>query len=93
MMDLEELREEIVKTDRMIMELLKKRLDLAKQVGEYKLANDKEVVNTSVEDAVVKRYVDFAIENNMDPENIEEVCRLLIKESVELQKRLIAHSK
>ena len=92
-MGLEELREEIVKTDRMIMELLKKRLDLAKQVGEYKLANNKEVVNTSVEDTVVKRYVDFAVENNMDPENIEEVCRLLIKESVELQKRLIAHSK
>jgi len=92
-MDLEELREEIVKTDRMIMELLKRRLDLARQVGEYKLANNKEVVNTYVEDAVVKRYVDFALENNMDPENIEEVCRLLIKESVELQKRLIAHSK
>jgi Chorismate mutase len=92
-MDLEELRAEIVKTDRMIMELLKRRLDLARQVGEYKLANNKEIVNTSVEDAVVKRYVNFAIENDMDPENIEEVCRLLIKESVELQKRLISHSK
>ncbi|MDR1690219.1 MAG: chorismate mutase [Candidatus Methanoplasma sp.] len=87
-MELEKLRDEIRKTDLDILMLMKKRLDLAKEVGLYKIKNGKEVVDASVEEKVVGRYRAFAEENGMDPDSAEAVCRILIRESVELQRSL-----
>ena len=92
-MDLEQLREEISSTDLKILELMKKRLELAKEVGLYKIENGKEVVDPSVEEKVVARYRKYAEENGMNPDHAEGVCRILIKESVELQISLKDHSK
>lgn len=84
-MGLDELRDEIRRTDEEIMLLSKKRLDLARQVGETKIAEGIPVRNRNVEKDVVSRYRRFAEENGMDPDKAEEICRALIQESVELQ--------
>lgn len=84
-MGLEELRDEIRAIDLEIMELMKKRLDLAREVGLFKIENGKEVVDPSVEEKVVERYRSFAEKNGMDPDNAERICRSMIKESVDLQ--------
>jgi len=91
-MDLEQLRAEIRKTDKEIMELMKRRLELAKQVGEYKISNNEEVRNMEVEERVAGTYRDFASKNGMDPEYADAVCRILMRESVEIQEAL-RHSK
>lgn len=91
-MILDELREEIKKTDLDILELMRKRLDLAKAVGLYKMENGLEVVDPSVEETVVKRYRAFAVANGMNADSAEDICRILIKESVDLQ-RSLDHSK
>jgi len=91
-MDLEELRSEIRKTDKDILELLKRRLELAKKVGEYKVIHDEEVRNIEVEERVAKAYRDFASENGMNPDYADTICRILMKESVEKQEELF-HSK
>lgn len=87
-MELENLRKEIEKTDGEIMSLLKKRLDLAEEVGLYKIKKGKEIVDPAVESIVIKRYRDLAVSNGMNPDIAEEICRKLIQESVELQKNL-----
>jgi chorismate mutase len=86
--ELENLREEIKKTDLEILGLMKRRLDLAKEVGLQKIMDGKDVIDPSVEEAVIGRYRTFAEENGMDPDRTEEMCKILIEESVILQKSL-----
>ena len=88
MMDLEKLREAIRKTDREIMSLMKRRLELAKQVGEYKIHNNEDIRNLEVEERVAESYRDFASENGMDPEYADAICRILMRESVEIQEAM-----
>ena len=53
---LEEKRKAIAETDKEIIILLKKRLDLATEIGQYKAQNGLEVRNLDVEQRVVDRY-------------------------------------
>lgn len=80
---LEDKRKEIADTDREIMALLKKRLDLAKEIGEYKAENGMEVVDPRVEERVVARYRLLADDSGFDPDRAEAIARTLIAESVE----------
>jgi chorismate mutase/prephenate dehydrogenase len=84
-MGLDELREEIKKADMEILEAMRKRLDVAKRIGEYKIGSGKEIRDISVEERVVGRYRDFASANGMDPDVAERVCRAVIEESVAAQ--------
>ncbi|MCL2031939.1 MAG: chorismate mutase [Methanomassiliicoccaceae archaeon] len=87
-MSLDELRSGIKETDLEILCLMKKRLDLAKEVGLCKIEKGLEIIEPSVEEAVVGRYRAFAEDNGMNPEYAEDICRILIRESVELQRSL-----
>lgn len=84
-MGLEEIRKEIEDTDLAIMELMRKRLALAEEVGRTKMASGTPIRNIPVEERVIARYRDFAEANDMSPAIAEAVCRLLMQESVERQ--------
>lgn len=84
-MGLEGIREEIQDVDRQILELMKRRLELARMVGEEKVRTGAAVRNVPQEDKVVDRYRGFALENGMNPVCAERVCRILMQESVDLQ--------
>lgn len=84
-MKLDDLREEIGETDRKILELMKKRLDIAEEIGNIKMNSNTPVKNVAVENEVAERYRCFAVEHDMDPDIAESVCRMLIRESVERQ--------
>ncbi|MDR3206114.1 MAG: chorismate mutase [Candidatus Methanoplasma sp.] len=88
MTDLERLRADIRAVDNDIMILLKRRMELARSVGEFKIGANKDVRDLSVEEAVVRRYREFAENNGMDPDKAEAVCRLIMQESVEIQEAL-----
>lgn len=79
---LEGKRAEIADADRRIMELLRKRLDIATEIGRYKAENGMEVRDLSVEQRVVERYRALARESGMDPDIAEEICRAIMRESV-----------
>ena len=87
-MELNELRNEIRNIDCELMKLMKKRLEVAKQIGLEKQKNGIQIKNADVEKKVIERYVQFAKENNMDERISEEICKLLIEESVNLQNNL-----
>ena len=84
-MTLEDIRNEIQDIDYQILGLMKRRLELARLVGEDKIARNAAVRNIPQEDRVVDRYRGFALENGMNPVYAERVSRTLMQESVELQ--------
>lgn len=88
-MNLDTIRSEIKDTDAGIMDLIRHRLELSKEVGKYKIDHDEKIRNLAVEADVVGRYRDFAVKNGMNPQYAEDICRILIKESVEAQESML----
>lgn len=57
MRTLEELRPEIDKIDRELTRLFEARMDLAKEVGEYKKVNDIAILNAKREEEVLEKNI------------------------------------
>ncbi|MDO5854098.1 MAG: prephenate dehydrogenase/arogenate dehydrogenase family protein [Thermoplasmata archaeon] len=87
-MELNEIRDEIGDIDRQLLSLMKRRLELAKLVGENKVKTGAAVRNIAQENNVIDRYRGFALENGMNPVYAEKVCRVLMQESIEVQAAL-----
>lgn len=81
-MKIEELRLRIETTDCQILELIKKRAELAEEIGWVKKQQGCEIRNPEVERTVKARYSKFASENGLDSEILESIAGLLIEESV-----------
>ena len=64
-MELDQIREEIKNIDYKILELSKRRLELAREVGANKVETNAAVRNLAVERKVIDRYRGFALENGM----------------------------
>lgn len=54
-LDLDEIRKKIDETDRELVEVFCRRMDLVKQVAAYKIANDMQVLRPDREEAVLER--------------------------------------
>lgn len=87
-MGLEHIRDEIKEVDLKILELMKRRLELAEEVGKDKVLTNSAVRNIPSENRVIDRYRGFALENGMNPVYAENVCRILMQESIEVQASL-----
>lgn len=87
-MTLEDTRNEIRDIDMQLLALMRRRLELAKLVGEDKVARNAPVRNIPQERNVIDRYRGFALENGMNPVYAEEICRILMQESIEVQAAL-----
>ena len=87
-MALEDIRSEIGSIDLQILDLMKRRLELAKKVGEDKVARNAAVRNIPQENNVIDRYRGYALENGMNPVYSEKICKLLMQESIEVQASL-----
>ncbi len=87
-MELSEIRQEIGDIDVQLLELMKRRLELARMVGENKVSTGAAVRNIPQENNVIDRYRGFALENGMNPVYAERICRTLMQESVEIQAAL-----
>lgn len=66
-MTLEDVRTEIQDIDLQLLRLMKRRLELAKLVGEDKASRNAAVRNIPQENKVIDRYRGFALENGMNP--------------------------
>lgn len=87
-MTLEDVRTEIQDIDHEILALMKRRLELARLVGEDKVSRNAAVRNIPQENKVIDRYRGYALENGMNPVYAEQVCRILMQESIEIQASL-----
>ncbi len=88
---LDELRQNIDRIDKELVKLFEERMDTAKKVAEYNLANNIEVLNSSGEAEVLKSRVELL--NNRDySKYTEEFFSHLMSLSRELQSKLINES-
>ena len=86
---LDEKREEIAGIDEDIVRLLRRRLDIAREIGMYKAGHGLEAKNAAVEEKVVSRYRSLAEELGMSPSTAEAIAREIMKESVANEEELI----
>jgi chorismate mutase len=92
-LELKKLSKLISKTDLDILKLLKRRNELAKQVAQYKIANNLEFVRLNVEKERITQARKWAEANGIDPNFAEQIIYSVINESckqqlIELEKSL-----
>jgi chorismate mutase / prephenate dehydrogenase len=85
---LSDLRDAIAEVDRALLELLRRRMDLAAEVGRLKAASNRAVVVRDVEDRVLTRARQHAEACGVSAEVMEEMFQAIIRGSVERQYRV-----
>ncbi len=87
-MELSALRDAIADIDRALLELLRRRMELAAQVGSIKASQGLPVVVRDVEDRVLTRARQHADACGVSPEVMEAIFAAVIRGSVERQHRV-----
>jgi len=86
--DLPRLREAIADVDRALLELLRRRMELAGEVGRIKAASGAAVVVRDVEDMVLTRARQHAEACGVSEDVMEEIFHAIMRGSVERQHRV-----
>lgn len=90
-MDLMELREQIDEIDSRIVELYEKRMDVCRQVAEYKISTGKKVFDRQREAEKLEK-VKVLAHNEFNRRGIEELFEQIMSMSRKLQYRLLAEN-
>ena len=84
---MDEWRKEISEIDKKIIQLIRKRLDIVKNIGIYKKENGLPIIQPGQEDAVYKRIEKEAEKVNLNKEEVHGVWENLIKLSRKEQEK------
>ena len=85
-MNLEDYRREIDRINHEIVDLVGKRVNVAKEIGTYKEENDLDVVDEGREEKVKQQFEKLFDNEYLSPEKGREMAELLIEISTEAQK-------
>ena len=91
MTDLTVLREEIDKIDRQIVDLYERRMDVCREVAEYKIRTGKKVLDKEREKAKISTLTGLA-SNDFYRHGIEELFEQIMSMSRKLQYQLLAEA-
>ncbi len=78
-------REQIAEYDRQLIDLLKKRTELATCIGQYKAEHGMAVHDAAQEQRVIDRYRQIAEELGVDPERAEELCKVVMQMAIDAE--------
>lgn len=87
MSNLEQLRDEIKQIDVHIIELLAKRLSVAKQIGQLKLTLGKDVIDLAREKNLFALYDELSKKHHLSSEFVSELFKHIIAHSQAVQKQ------
>lgn len=87
MKKLQNLRQNIEKIDKKIIELIKKRLNLSKKIAEEKLKNNLKIIDNFREKELQEVYKKTASALGISKKFIQKLFTLIIKESRYIQKQ------
>ncbi len=90
---LETLREKIDSLDQQLLELLSQRMDIVKEIGEYKRDNNVAVMQLRRWEAMIKSRIDFGKQQGLEEHYVKNLLRLVHKESVRKQAEILSLSK
>ncbi len=83
---MDEYREQLDAVDAQIVELLGRRFELSRAIGEYKRQNHLEVYAPSRERELEVRIKRLAAQHNVDPELCHQIYQMIIRYSRAAQK-------
>jgi chorismate mutase / prephenate dehydrogenase len=86
--DLNRLRNQITEIDRALLELVRRRLDVAAEIGRHKAAAGVPVVVRDVEDRILSRARQHAERCGVSGDSLEAIFQAIIHSSVERQHRV-----
>ncbi len=78
---IEELRREIDEIDKEIIKLLKKRMDAAEKIAEYKMKNNMPMQQPSREKEVISKIMQEAEQEGLSQDAAEKIYREIIKQT------------
>jgi len=84
-LELERLRNEIATVTFEILDLCRKRIELARKIARFKAKRGLPIENLEIENALKRRVLDFCHRNNMNDEFCIKLFNLLINESKRVQ--------
>lgn len=82
---LEDLRSDMRRVDDDIMELIGERLRMSKKMGIIKTSRNENIHNVNAERATIERFRAMGDMIGMNQEAAEELCRILIEQSIDVQ--------
>jgi len=85
---LDDLRKEVERIDREIMDLVGRRMRAVKRIGQMKIDASLAIRNMGVEEEVLSRYGEMAAEKGIATASARQIAGILIREAVEAQSRL-----
>lgn len=85
LLNLEELGSRLATVDRTIMLLVKRRMELAAQVGRYKLQNNQPIFRAEAELKRITEIAEYAVQHGLNPHFASALLYSLINESCKLQ--------
>lgn len=85
---LTKLREQIDNTDNEILILIKRRLQTAKKIAQYKVKNNMEIFQKDREDQVFNEKISKAINMDLDKDFIINLFEIIIEESKKEQQKI-----
>ena len=88
MKDLSELRSQIDEIDAQMIELYQKRMDVSKEVAEYKISANKPVLDKQREEEKIKKLTSFA-KDEFERQGIKELFELIMSTSRKKQYQLL----
>ena len=88
-MDLKEIRAQLDKLDSELVLLLAKRLSLIPKVAEYKKANNLPQYQPEREKQIIESKRKIAVENNINPDLVENIFKSIIEEAHRIEKPII----
>ena len=88
-MSLEKMRRKLDEVDSSLVENISKRFKIVVEIAEYKKKNNMAVKDENREEEIMKRLKEKAQKNKIDFKIIKKVFEILIKESRELQNKII----
>jgi len=86
MRKLDNFRKEIDKINLQIMGLLKKRIKISKEIGKYKKQNGLSILDAKREQKIYNKLKIYADEKGLDRKFVEDLFKLIIKQSRKEQK-------
>lgn len=90
-LNLNEIRNEIDKVDASIVELFEKRMKLCKNVAQYKIENNKKVLDRAREEEKIKKVVELA-NGEFDKKGVEELFTQIMAISRKLQYQTLSEN-
>lgn len=91
--NIDEIRAAIDSIDKQVLELIAKRFQYVKEIVKFKAEDEESIIAKRRYDEVLNRRRELAIQNELNPDVIEEIYKILIHYFIEEELKILKQKK